>query len=245
MKASITLAADSPYFAGHFPGRPILPGVIELALMAEAAAHVSGRDDPVHTIPFARLRHLVVPGDRLELSARTMSGGRIRVDMTRGDTVVANAALELGALRPASRRRSAPNVRRRRARPRRSAPAAAPADALRDAIAGGGGRRSRLHRPRPGGVFARHRRSAPALAAIEGGAAAVGACGAGDGGDAAPRTGYLVALRDIVFFATHVPADTDLLASIGLSPPRRTHALRGVEHGPRRILRGPVATVLA
>ncbi len=41
VKASITLAADAPYFAGHFPGRPILPGVVELAMMVETAARVS------------------------------------------------------------------------------------------------------------------------------------------------------------------------------------------------------------
>ncbi len=253
MKASITLAADAPYFDGHFPGRPILPGVIELALMAEAAAHVSGRDDPVHTIPFARLRHLVVPGDRLELSARKGADDRIRVDVTRGDTVVANATLELGALRPGA----AAAQRAEMVPPPADAPPPAallpqhPPMRFVTAIAG----------EAVDGLVCTARvsaacslvtdGSAPALAAIEAAAQAAAAWEGlrrwRDGGDAAPRTGYLVALRDIVFFATHVPADTDLLVAIRLvaAAPPLTHYAVEVEHGPRRILRGTIATVLA
>ena len=65
-----------------------------------------------------------------------------------------------------------------------------------------------------------------------------------EGGDAAPRVGYLVALRDVVLFATHVPADVDLLASVRLAAaaPPLTHDAVEVEHGSRRILRGTIAT---
>ena len=50
-----------------------------------------------------------------------------------------------------------------------------------------------------------------------------------------------------MFFATHVPADADLLASIRLvaAAPPLTHYAVEVEHGPRRILRGTIATFLA
>jgi 3-hydroxymyristoyl/3-hydroxydecanoyl-(acyl carrier protein) dehydratase len=253
VKASITFAADAPYFDGHFPGRPILPGVVELALMVEAAARVSGRDDPVHTIPFARLRRTVVPGDRLELSARKGADDRIRVDVMRGETVVANGMLELGALRPA-----AASAQRADLGP---PPADAPTpEALLlheppmrfvTAIAGEAADGLACIARIPAGCALVTGRSATALAAIEA-AAQTAAVWEGlrrwrEGGDALPRMGYLVALRDVVFFAADVPADTDLAASVRLvaAAPPLTHYAVEVAHGPRRILRGTIATVLA
>jgi 3-hydroxymyristoyl/3-hydroxydecanoyl-(acyl carrier protein) dehydratase len=253
VKASITLAADAPYFDGHFPGRPILPGVIELALMAEAAAHVSGRDDPVHTIPFARLRHLVVPGDRLELAARKSADDRIRVDVTRGDTVVANATLGLGALRPGS----AAAQRIDMVPPPAGAPAPEmllpqhPPMRFVTAITGEAADGLVCTARVPAACSLVTDGSAPALAAIEAAAQAAAAWEGlrrwRDGGDAAPRMGYLVALRDVVFFAAHVAADVDLLVAIRLvaAAPPLTHYAVEVEQGPRRILRGTIATVLA
>jgi 3-hydroxyacyl-[acyl-carrier-protein] dehydratase len=68
------LTGDEDFFAGHFPGRPTLPGV----LMVEALAQLGGvavLADPnvVGKLPLfggiekARFRRQVIPGDRLDL----------------------------------------------------------------------------------------------------------------------------------------------------------------------------------
>jgi 3-hydroxyacyl-[acyl-carrier-protein] dehydratase len=71
------VSANEPYFQGHFPGRPIMPGVLILEAMAQAAGVLmfSGRgasrdSEAVYYyvgIDNARFKRPVVPGDQLEL----------------------------------------------------------------------------------------------------------------------------------------------------------------------------------
>src|SRR5258706_12608244 len=71
------VSANEPYFQGHFPGRPIMPGVLILEAMAQAAGilvFVSRGDKPDPSsvyyyvgIDHARFKKPVVPGDQLEL----------------------------------------------------------------------------------------------------------------------------------------------------------------------------------
>ena len=72
---SVTM--NEPFFVGHFPGQPTMPGVLILEALAQAGALFAMRslpDDQAGTkitylmgIDGARFRRPVVPGDRLEL----------------------------------------------------------------------------------------------------------------------------------------------------------------------------------
>jgi 3-hydroxyacyl-[acyl-carrier-protein] dehydratase len=68
------VAADEPHFAGHFPGNPVLPGVLIIESMAQAGgilSHISNADlepKPLYMlarVEDARFRRPVVPGERL------------------------------------------------------------------------------------------------------------------------------------------------------------------------------------
>jgi 3-hydroxyacyl-[acyl-carrier-protein] dehydratase len=68
---------NEPFFAGHFPGHPVMPGVLILEALAQTAALMSLQTLPEEqragkviyfmAIDGARFRKPVVPGDRLEL----------------------------------------------------------------------------------------------------------------------------------------------------------------------------------
>jgi 3-hydroxyacyl-[acyl-carrier-protein] dehydratase len=79
-KALKYVRADEPHFAGHFPGQPIMPGVLILEALAQtgAIALLSENDNQGRIALFggvrkARFRAMVVPGDVLELECRLTS----------------------------------------------------------------------------------------------------------------------------------------------------------------------------
>lgn len=68
------LTGDEPFFAGHFPGRPTLPGVLMLEALAQAGAIAALRDERFTGklllfggVDKARFRRQVLPGDTLTL----------------------------------------------------------------------------------------------------------------------------------------------------------------------------------
>lgn len=74
------VTVNEPFFQGHFPSHPVMPGVLILEAMAQAAAILSFKtheqkvdDDSIYYlvgIDDARFKRPVVPGDRLILKAQ-------------------------------------------------------------------------------------------------------------------------------------------------------------------------------
>ena len=94
-------------FADHFPGAPVMPGALILEALAqlsgvllEASMRERGRHD-LHAIltmaDRAKFRHVVRPGDRLELEARcervTEDGGQAQAYARLEGTLVTEAQL--------------------------------------------------------------------------------------------------------------------------------------------------------
>lgn len=80
------VSASDPILQGHFPGYPIVPGVVQVEAMAQAAAllaQLSGAFDPATqlclfmAINEAKFRAPVVPGDVLDIHVHALRIGRI------------------------------------------------------------------------------------------------------------------------------------------------------------------------
>jgi predicted hotdog family 3-hydroxylacyl-ACP dehydratase len=228
--------------------------VAELALAVDALAREAGRPLALRGIAFARLRQLVFPGDRLEISARELDATRLRIDLKRGGELVANAELAVGMLEEfcgktiASMASTGPESGfpgLDELLPHR-APMRFLASILRE-TAVGLDCMARI----PQACALVTDASAPPVAAIEAAAQAAAAWEAlrrsRDAGVASPRIGYLVALREITFFTGSVPAERDLLVSVRLdaAAPPLTHYRIEVSLDGMLVTRGTVATFLA
>lgn len=98
------VSVNEEFFQGHFPGAPLMPGVLMIETLAQAAAMLvldpRGRDRAfLRGVDGAKFRRQVVPGDRvrLELTLERRRGAlaRVRGVARVGDQVVAEADLLL------------------------------------------------------------------------------------------------------------------------------------------------------
>ena len=79
IKARKNVTINEPYFTGHFPHKPVMPGVLQLEAMAQAgglACYSSEKENSYELLIVglqkARFRKPVVPGDTLILEAEVL-----------------------------------------------------------------------------------------------------------------------------------------------------------------------------
>jgi 3-hydroxymyristoyl/3-hydroxydecanoyl-(acyl carrier protein) dehydratase len=102
MKSETTLQvpADHPAFAGHFPGAPILPGVVLLdaavhAMLKMLRAGKDGRAGESCQVGSAKFLSPVGPGETLTICLDTAGAGSARFDISSGGRKVATGTLVL------------------------------------------------------------------------------------------------------------------------------------------------------
>lgn len=102
VKAELDVSPDLPLFKGHFPDYPVLPGVIIMEALAQAASfsilvarEAEGALGFFAGIDNAKFRNQVRPGDTLTLEATIVKSSRrlcvAEVKASVGDTVCATA----------------------------------------------------------------------------------------------------------------------------------------------------------
>lgn len=85
---------DHPAFDGHFPGRPILPGVVLLGRTVRALGEALGEPPSAYEIAAAKFLRPVGPGTTLAIRIE-QTGERWRFDIFDGDDAVATGMLKV------------------------------------------------------------------------------------------------------------------------------------------------------
>ena len=79
IRAIKNVTINEPFFQGHFPGHPVMPGVLVVEAMAQAGGLLTQLSQPIEAqgkqdklfylvkVDNARFNKMVVPGDQLEL----------------------------------------------------------------------------------------------------------------------------------------------------------------------------------
>lgn len=100
------VSVNEPFFQGHWPGRPIMPGVLIVEALAQAAGlMLAGRVDPerymvlIASLNNIKIRRPVVPGDQLLLEVTSLRvknrTAHVRGVATVGDQLAAEAKIKI------------------------------------------------------------------------------------------------------------------------------------------------------
>ncbi len=96
--AALQIPASAPFFADHFPRRPVFPGALlmnqNIQLAAAFASEIPGRWK-LRTVSDLKLRSFISPGEQLELEAklgaRTENSATVIVETRKGNRLVGGA----------------------------------------------------------------------------------------------------------------------------------------------------------
>jgi 3-hydroxyacyl-[acyl-carrier-protein] dehydratase len=91
-ETTLHIAPDHPAFAGHFPGTPIVPGVVLLDAAIHAASQLTGAAGCCQ-VGAAKFLSTVGPGETLKISVDTTTGGAARFEIMSGERKVATGTL--------------------------------------------------------------------------------------------------------------------------------------------------------
>ncbi len=91
---ALAIPADHPAYAGHFPGAPVLPGVVLLDAAVRAVQLASpSLSAPWHVLT-AKFHSVVHPGDALALEYEPLANGSVRFNIRSANRSVASGVLK-------------------------------------------------------------------------------------------------------------------------------------------------------
>jgi 3-hydroxyacyl-[acyl-carrier-protein] dehydratase len=88
-EATFSVPPDHPCLPGHFPGRPVVPGVLLLDAVIAAARNAFGLG-PATGLPRSKFAAPVLAGEAVRMVLTLSEGGRLAFTCHVGDRVVAS-----------------------------------------------------------------------------------------------------------------------------------------------------------
>ena len=91
--APLSIPTDHPSYPGHFPGRPVLPGVVLLDATLHALERAGRGSAGLWEINSAKFQSAVRPGESLTLQHEILPNGSVRFAIRTADRAVASGML--------------------------------------------------------------------------------------------------------------------------------------------------------
>ncbi len=105
LRAIKNVTINEPYFVGHFPGNPVMPGVLQVEAMAQAAGIImlrrvsaEGKIAFFMSADKVKFRRAVIPGDQLEIHVKLTKSRGNRIAMATGECLVAGKVVSSAEL---------------------------------------------------------------------------------------------------------------------------------------------------
>ena len=89
------IPVDHPAIPGHFPGNPVVPGVVVLDAIMHAAGEFLGSHIGLRSLPQAKFPASLRPGESARIDL-VVDGDTLRFQVCREETVVASGRFILG-----------------------------------------------------------------------------------------------------------------------------------------------------
>ena len=89
----VTIGADHPSLAGHFPGHPVVPGVVMLGEIMNAIREMASVKIEFVGMPSAKFMSPLSPGEPLMIRLEQQGDGTTEFTCTAGPRLIANGCL--------------------------------------------------------------------------------------------------------------------------------------------------------
>lgn len=90
---TLPIAANHPAFDGHFPGAPVLPGVVLLDETIHAVELADGGEPRCWRVTTVKFLRVIGPGEALVLERERLASGTVRFTVLSAGQAVATGAL--------------------------------------------------------------------------------------------------------------------------------------------------------
>lgn len=91
-RTPLCIPATHPSLPGHFPGQPVVPGVVILDAVQRAIEAASG-ELPALKLPQMKFMQPLLPGEDALIEIDATATGRWRFRVLRGDTLIASGEI--------------------------------------------------------------------------------------------------------------------------------------------------------
>jgi 3-hydroxyacyl-[acyl-carrier-protein] dehydratase len=89
----VTIGADHPSLAGHFPGHPVVPGVVMLGEIMKAICDMAKENIEFVGMPSAKFLSPLNPGEPLTIRLNQQGDGAAEFTCTTGSRLIASGRL--------------------------------------------------------------------------------------------------------------------------------------------------------